>query len=158
MIMTRLRRYPAGVLLVFGVLTAAIPTHASGREHLKDASKEGKEKPRLRLVAEPAFGFTPVNVVLTGQLTGVDPEDADFCHAAVTWIRIDPGQTEDAGIRVRENPACLHPKEQVFVPTSFTKTYSLYSPGSYLFRLRVERKNGTRIDSGFVKVEVLRVQ
>ena len=53
----------------------------------------------LRLVSDQSVGFAPVTAVLTGQLTGVDPGDANFCHAAVTWIRIDPGLTEAEGIR-----------------------------------------------------------
>lgn len=121
-------------------------------------AEEEKDRPRLRLTGDRMVGFAPLSVVLTGQLTGVNPQDANFCHAAVTWTRIDPGQTEEEGSRVRENPACLHPKEQISVPSSFTKGYTLYNPGSYLFRLTIEGKDGKRIVSGYTKIEVLRVE
>ncbi len=150
------RRLPAGVLLSLGFLSLASGTESWARKPREERRKE--EKPRVRLVADPAVGFTPVTTVLTGQLRGIDPGDSNFCHPAVTWIRIDPGQTEEEGLKIRENPACLHPKEQVFVPTSFTKTWTLYRPGSYLFRLIVEGKDGTQVSSALAKVEVLRVQ
>src|SRR6266446_4961275 len=120
-------------------------------------AEDEKDRPRLRLTADRMVGFTPLSIVLTGQLTGVNPQDGNFCHAAVTWTRIDPGQTEEEGSRVREKPACLHPHEEIVVPTSFTKDYTLYAPGSYLFRLAVEGKDGKRIFSGYAKVEVLRI-
>jgi len=149
-------RTRAFVLLGILVLASAVALPASSRK--KRDEKPPERKPRLRLVAEPAVGFTPVATTLTGQLSGVDPGDANFCHAAVTWIRIDPGQTEEEGLKVREDPACLHPKEQVSVPTSFSRSWTLYGPGSYLFRLYVEGKDRTRFVSGYAKVEVLRVQ
>ncbi len=152
------RLLPAGVLVVLGALLGPTFVVAAGHGHKEKNTREEQGKPRLRLVADPSVGFTPISVVLTGQLSGVDLNDANFCHAAVTWIRIDPGQTEREGLRVREDPACVHPKEQVFVATSFTKSYTLYTPGSYLFRLEVEGKDHARIDSAYVKVEVLRVQ
>lgn len=115
-------------------------------------------KPKMALTADPAFGFTPVTVVLTGHLTGVDLHDRNFCHAAISWVRIDPGQTERDGFRIREDPACAHPDEEISVSTTFTKTFVLYRPGSYLVRLEVEGKDGTRVVSSFARVEVLRVQ
>ena len=125
----------------------------------KDKKKDpGKEKPKLVLAADPAVGFTPVTTILTGHLTGVDLRDPNFCHAAVTWVRIDPGQTEDSGFRIREDPACLHAPEEVSVETSFTRTFFLSRPGAYLVRLIVEGKDGTRVHSGFAKIQVLRVQ
>ena len=150
-------RCPSAVaLLALATLILSVPGEA--RERKRRGEEEKDLKPRLRLVSDQSVGFAPVTAVLTGQLTGVDPGDANFCHAAVTWIRIDPGLAEAEGIRVRESPACLHPKDEIAVPTSFTKSYTLYRPGSYLFRLIVEGKDGARIVSPYVKVEVLRVQ
>ena len=117
-----------------------------------------QDKPKLVLSADPAFGFTPVTVVLTGSLTGIGPLDRNFCHAAVAWVRIDPGQTERDAFRTQEDPACVHPEEEISVITGFTRTLVLYRPGSYLIRLEVEGKDGTRVVSSFTRVEVLRVQ
>ncbi|HEV8700708.1 MAG TPA: hypothetical protein VGV60_05495 [Candidatus Polarisedimenticolia bacterium] len=152
-------------VLLLGFLLAASggsvsPAFASSRKPKPPTGKtdKGEDKPKLALTADPAFGFTPVTVIVTGALTGVDLHDRNFCHAAVTWIRIDPGQSERDGLRTREDPACVHPDEEISVSTSFTKTFVLYRPGSYLIRLEVEGKDGTRVSSGFTRVEVLRVQ
>jgi len=146
-----------GLLLVAGA--ALSPAVWAARKPKPPAGKPGGEdKPKLALIADPAFGFTPVTVFLTGSLSGVDPHDRNFCHAAVTWIRIDPGQAERDAFRTREDPACVHPDEEISVSTSFSKTFVLYRPGSYLIRLEVEGKDGTRVTSSYTKVEVLRVQ
>jgi hypothetical protein len=141
--------------------SAPDPGRAAVRARAAEKDKEKREekaRPKLSLTSDPAVGFTPVTSVVTGHLTGVDLRDPNFCHAAVTWIRIDPGQTEDAGTRVREDPACLHGPEEASVETSFTRTFHLTRPGSYLVRLIVEGRDGTRITSGFAKIQVLRVQ
>jgi len=142
------------VVLVSG-LAIALPGKAVAS---KDKPAAGKDKPRLSLVADPAFGFTPVTVTLTGHLTGVDLKDRNFCHAAVTWVRIDPGQSERDSFKVREDPACVHPDEEISVADTFTKTFELYRPGSYLVRLEIQAKDGTRVVSSYTRVEVLRVQ
>jgi len=156
--MDRSTRHAAVAMAALAALALLVPPGAGARQHKETTTEGGKDRPRLRLTSDRAVGFTPLDIVLTGRLTGVDPRDANFCHAAVTWTRIDPGQTEDEGSKVRENPACLHPKEQVSVPTSISKEYILYTPGAYLFRVMVEGKDGTRIVSGYAKVDVLRVQ
>jgi len=144
---------------VLSIAALLVPATASGasRKAKPPTSGEGKEKPKLSLTADPSFGFTPVTVVLTAHLTGVDLHDRNFCHAAITWVRIDPGQTERDGFKIREDPACVHPPEEVSVTNTFTKTFDLYRPGSYLIRLEVEGKDGTRVVSAYTRVEVLRV-
>ncbi|HEU4402702.1 MAG TPA: hypothetical protein VFT43_11410 [Candidatus Polarisedimenticolia bacterium] len=156
MLRTAPRRF--AVALASALLILPALTYSGEGEGTDGEARDKKDKPKLHLIADPAVGFTPVTVVLTGQLSGVSRQDPNFCHAAVTWIRIDPGQSEEEGFKVREDPVCLHPKEEVFVPTSFTKTFVLGRPGSYLVRLMVEGKDGTRIVSSYSKIEVLRVQ
>ena len=143
-------------LVMFLALMTTLPAAAASRKNKPTQEKE--DKPRLTLRADPAVGFTPVTVILTGHLTGVDLHDRNFCHAAVTWVRIDPGQTERDGFRVREDPACVHPDEEIAVANSFTKTFDLYRPGSYFIRLEVQAKDGARVVSAYTRVEVLRVQ
>ena len=144
-----------GVWLPLLMMLTSLALPAATRESKPEPKKE--DKPRLKLVADPAFGFTPVTVILTGHLTGVDLHDRNFCHAAITWIRIDPGQTERESFRVREDPACVHPDDEISVTDTFTKTFDLYVPGSYLIRLEIQGKDGTRVVSAYTKVEVLRV-
>ena len=149
-----------GLFFLASAVTLLAPDYGFGgssRKSKPPASGEGKDKPKISLTADPAFGFTPVSVVLTGHLTGIDLHDRNFCHAAIIWVRIDPGQTERDGFRIREDPACVHPPEEISVPNTFTKTFDLYVPGSYLIRLEVEGKDGTRVVSGYTRVQVLRV-
>jgi len=125
----------------------------------KDKAKEEEpRKPKLRLQVEPAIGFTPVTALLTANLTGVAPDDANFCHPAVTWIRMNPGQTEDRATRIHEDPVCRHPESEARAATSFIKSYDLQQPGTYLFRIVVEGKDHTTVSSGTAQVVVLRVQ
>ncbi len=147
---------PLGLLLLLSILPSS-PIGARSAEK-KHPPQEQEDKPRVSLIVHPNVGFTPVTVVLTGHLSGVDPGARNFCHPAVTWIRRDPGRTENDASMVREDPACLHDPQEVHVPTSFSKTVDLYRPGAYLFRLIVEGKDGAMVQSAYVTVEVLRVQ
>ncbi len=130
----------------------------SSSSHQKNREAEDRGHLRLRLTADPAVGFTPVTTILTAHLTGVAPTDPNFCHPAVTWVRINPGQTEDNASRYHEDPACRHPESESVATTTFTKTFDLYQPGSHLFKLVVEGKDHQRAESGYVRVEVIRVQ
>jgi hypothetical protein len=140
--------------LAIAVLLAALPAVVSA----KKGAGEESGKPRLKLVAEPSVGFTPVSTILTGTLFNVDPLDANFCHPATTWILINPGQTEDTATRIHEDPACRHPDSETAATTSFVKGFDLTQPGAYLFRLVVEGKDHRRAESATVQVMVLRVQ
>ena len=124
----------------------------------KEHKAEDRGKLRLRLAADPSVGFTPLTTMLTGHLSGVAPDDANFCHPAVTWIRVNPGQIEDDASRYHEDPACRHPESESEAATSFTKMFDLYQPGPYLFKLVVEGKDHRRVESAYARVEVLRVQ
>jgi hypothetical protein len=152
MVPSRWRRAVGG--LVLAVLGVIAPPLEAG----KPKTEEAPRKPKLKLMAEPAVGFTPVTALLTANLTGVAPDDANFCHPAVTWIRIRPGQSEDDASRVHEDPVCRHPESESRAATSFIKTFDLYQPGTYLFRIIVEGKDHQRVESGTAQVVVLRVQ
>jgi len=141
--------------LLIASLWLAIPVSSRSEPAKAREQKGEKEKPRLSLMVDRSVGFTPVIALFTGHLTGVDLHDPNFCHAAVTWVRIGPGQSEEEGYRIKEDPVCLHPREEVSVATSFTKSFTLAQPGSYLVRLIVEGKDGTRVESAFTRVQVL---
>ncbi len=122
-----------------------------------DPEANGRKNPKILLTASPAFGFTPLSVQLVATLNGVSSRDPNFCHAGVTWIRIDPGTAPESGTRVREDPKCVHGEEELSVATTFSKTFELDLPGTYLYRIIVEGKDGTQVKSNFVNVRVLRV-
>jgi hypothetical protein len=142
----------------FGLFLACALLLSQPLQAGKPKPEEEPRKPKLKLLAEPSVGFTPVTALLTANLTGVAPNDANFCHPAVTWIRMSPGQSEDRATRIHEDPVCRHPETEIKAATSFIKSFDLYQPGTYLFRLIVEGKDHTRVESGTAQVVVLRVQ
>src|SRR5262249_38964669 len=143
------------LLLVLAFLALGRPAEARGR---KEKADDDKDKPRLSLVADPNCGFTPATGPLPGQLPAPDLHAGTFCHPPVARPRIDPGQTERDGLRVREDPACVHPDEEISVTETYTRRFDLYRPGSYLIRLELQGKDGKKVISAYTRVEVLRVQ
>jgi hypothetical protein len=151
----RSHRARVAVLLALWILVSGHPASA-GRK--KSASSENDKKPKVVLSASPAFGFPPLSVQLVGTLSGVDARDPNFCHAGVTWVRVDPGSRPETGTKLSEVPRCLHPEKEVSVPTTFSKTFDLYEPGSYLYRLIIQGKDGAQLRSNYVTVKVMRMQ
>jgi len=143
--------------LLLGALVLALAGGPLRAAHKASPRDEGRKNPKIVLSATPAFGFPPLSVQLVATLSGVGDRDPNFCHAEVTWIRVDPGSAPETGTKLSEAPRCVHGEEQVSVVTSFSKTFDLYSPGAYLYRLIVEAKDGTQVRSNFVKVQVMRV-
>jgi hypothetical protein len=125
--------------------------------HKDDSSAEPRKNPKVVLSASPAFGFSPLNVQIVGTLTGVDSRDPNFCHAEITWIRVEPGSNPEKGSRLTEAPRCLHGESEISVATTFSKTFDLYVPGPYLYQLLITGKDGAQVRSNFVKVQVMRV-
>lgn len=157
-----LRSVWPGMILCLLVAGGAEPGGGppAGPEAARDPDGEDEARPRLRLklVADPQVGFTPLRTLLTGTLTGVAPDDPDFCHPAVTWVRVNPGQMEENASRYHQDSACRHPPGEAEAMTTFTRTLDLYRPGSYLVKLVVEGRDRRRVESAFVQVQVLRVQ
>jgi hypothetical protein len=150
------RRGPRHRLMLAGILVLSLaPVFAhSGKEA---PSTETGRQPRLALSSTPAFGFAPLTVQLVATLTGIDPSDPNFCHAAVTWVRVDPGASPEKETRVTEAPRCVHDEGEPTVATTFSKSFDLYLSGSYLYRVSVFGKDGKEIRSNYVTVKVLRV-
>lgn len=145
------RRFlPAGILLLLFAMVQVL----AGKD---SPSGEDGRQPKLALTSTPSFGFAPVTVQLVATLTGIDPEDPNFCHAAVTWVRVDPGASPEKETRVTEAPRCVHDEDESSVATTFSKSFDLYRAGSYLYRVSVVGKDGKEIRSNYVTVKVLRV-
>ena len=145
-----LRFVAAGILLSY-LLVA--PGYAGSNAPQQDTLRQ----PKLALTSTPAFGFAPMTVQLVATLTGIDSKDPNFCHAAVTWVRVDPGAAPEKEIRVTEAPRCVHDENEPSVATTYSKSFDLYQAGSYLYRVSVLGKNGKEIRSNYVTVKVLRV-
>jgi len=151
-------------VLLLSFLTAdrvgsrAVPRDGPEISREPDGNGESRPKIRLRLAADPQVGFVPLTTLLTGTLAGVAPDDPNFCHPAVTWVRVNPGQLEENASRYHQDTACRHPESEAEATTTFTRSFDLYRPGSYLFKLVVEGKDHRRVESAFTQVQVLRVQ
>jgi len=142
----------ATILLLF--VGAGFPLPAASKGKTRGTEPRG---PKILLSASPAFGFSPLSVQLVATLSGVDPQDSNFCHAGTTWIRVDPGSSPEKGTRLTEAPRCLHDEKEVAVTTSFSKTFDLYAAGPYLYQFVLQAKDGTQVRSNFVKVQVMRI-
>ena len=149
------------VLLVFAVALMLPLAQAFGDSKKeapsKEVPKEEKPSPKLLLNGSPVYGFAPMNIQLVATLTGIDPDDPNYCHAAVTWVRVDPASTPEKETRLTEAPRCLHDENELHVTTTFSKTFEIVYSGSYLYRISVTGKNGREIRSNYLTVRVLRV-
>jgi len=159
------RRFPVAACLTLLVLAgmgchAGLTPGANARPAKEEKSDrpEDADKPKIQLKTDPAVGFTPVTATVTGLVSGIRRDDPNYCHAAVTWVLLWPGQREEDAQKVREDPACLHAEEEISVDLAYTKVFDLVRPGSYLVRLEIEGKDHSRVRSGFTKIQVLRVQ
>jgi hypothetical protein len=146
---------PARLAPVIAVaLMAASLLVASPSRRSTGAPKE-PDGPALKLTVTPRNGFRPFNLTLTGHLSGVDPTDERYCHAGVEWESRTP-----SGLTVtsKEDPKCLHPPEQVQVLMTFTKVVTLSTPGEYVYRLILHRRDGEKLISNTQQVRVLDTQ
>ena len=128
---------------------AAAGVLAASRSSKEPADSRG---PVVHLTVSTHHGFRPLTLTLTGHLSGVEPTDEQFCHVGVEWEQRTP-----TGLTVssKEDPKCLHPPEQIDVQTAFTKVVTLSSPGTYVYRLILHRRDGDRVLSNTQEVTVL---
>lgn len=132
-------------------LLAASVLIASPSKRPADGPAE-PNSPALKLTVTPRNGFRPLTLTLTGHLSGVESTDAQYCHAGVEWESRTP-----SGLIVtsKEDPKCLHPPEQIQVLMTFTKVVTLSTPGDYVYRLILHRRDGERLISNTQQVRVL---
>jgi len=143
-------RYGVALAIALALLAAsALIASPSNRAVNGPAESNG---PALKLTVTPRNGFRPVTLTLTGHLSGVDSTDAQYCHAGVEWeSRTPSGLT----ITSKEDPKCLHPPEQVQVLMTFTKVVTLSTPGEYVYRLILHRRDGEKLFSNTQQIRVL---
>ena len=142
---------------VISLLLGLLLTVSGVRAGKNPEPAETRHQPKLLLSSTPSFGFAPLTVQLVATLTGVEPKDPNYCHPAITWVRVDPGASPEKETRVTEAPRCVHPDEEVSVVTTFSKSFELAYAGSYLYRVSLIGKDGKEIRSNYVTVKVLRV-
>lgn len=111
--------------------------------------------PTLLLEASPRLGFRPLQVALHGTLGGVSRDDANFCHAGEIWIGHRASDPEGRDHVSTRRPQCHHPPERLRVELRHYKDITLNSPGIYTYRLILKPKDGQRVISNPVTIQVL---
>jgi hypothetical protein len=143
------------VSLTLALIMIALPAPLTmAAPAAKDPAKTEIESsgPRLRLTVTPRHGFRPLTFSFSAHLSGVELTDEQYCHAGLEWESRTPG-----GLVVvsKEDPKCLHPPEQIQVQTTFTKVVTLSTPGVYVYRLILHRRDGEKILSNTQEIRVL---
>lgn len=144
------------VAVVTAILTLSALQPVFGNATAPEGGGPSTEKPKLVLKAEPRIGFSPLRLTLRAVLSGVSSDDLNFCHVDQLWLgkRSDsPGARERASAH---RPRCHHPDDKKQVEMVFFKDLNLYSPGAYIYRLKLEPKQGPPLISNPVTLRVLR--
>lgn len=137
----------AVLLLAFLVLGAAAGTGS--------VAKDEPPEPKLALTASPRHGFRPVTFTLKAILSGIEPDDPDYCHAGIEWESRTPSGLTTTSM---QDPKCLHPPEQLDIQYSFTKITTISRPGTYVFRAIIHKRDGEVLMSNTTEVRVLNNQ
>ncbi|MEE9218065.1 MAG: hypothetical protein V3U98_03270 [Acidobacteriota bacterium] len=137
-----------------GILACLLLTGVGEAGAREDASAQTQAARRLVLMARPKIGFPPLKVTLSATLSGVPSDDPDFCHVDQIWIGKMPDPRRPARTSVRR-PRCRHSEEERRVELRFFKDLTLFTPGSYTYRLRLEPKHGPAVHSNPVTLHVL---
>jgi hypothetical protein len=96
-------------------------------------SAEKAKKPRLDLRAAPAMAFSPVNVLLTAELTGGDDVDQYYCPA-VEW------DWDDGGRSVHESD-CPPLEAGGTFERRFTAAHAFRRAGTYNVKFTMRKAN-----------------
>lgn len=143
------RRFAAVSALLVLALAAGSDLEAKKK---KNGEEPPPEKPEVKLLATPKHGFRPLTVILTGELTGVDLDDPQFCHAGIEWESRSPLGLD---VRSMQDPRCLHPPESINVNLTFTKVVTLHRIGIHQYRLIIHRRDGEVVMSNTQEIRVL---
>lgn len=109
------------------------------------------EDPGLSLAADRNTGLSPLLVNVTGRLERLGAGSETFCHAGVLWTVWDLDR--DLVYRSASDPRCHHLPGRGHTPLLFTRAFQ-FQTGNHLCRLSVLGRNGTRLDSNFVRIRV----
>jgi len=116
------------------------------------AATAGK-KPDLKLRVSTHHGFLPFQVTLKGELKGVDPADWARCLVRVEWSYTTPGGLDLTSL---DELPCLDGEHAAEIPASFEKTLRPKEPGTYLYRIILEPRDGRRLAGTTQEVRVFR--
>jgi len=96
-------------------------------------SAEKTRKPRLDLRATPRMAFSPVNVLLTAELTGGDDDDQFYCPE-LEW------NWDDGGRSVQESD-CAPKESGGTMERRFTAEHAYTTAGTYNVKITMRKAN-----------------
>jgi hypothetical protein len=132
------------VLAVVAALAASAP--AAEKPADKPAEKKVK-KPALDLRATPRMAFSPVNILLTAELTGGDDDAEEYYCPELEW------DWDDGGKSVHEADCPEFEAGKSKIERRFTAEHSYNKAGVYNVKVTMRRANRT-IAQQSVKVTV----
>ena len=86
-------------------------------------------------------GRLPLEVTLTGDLSGVNLDDMRACYINVEWSYTTPGGSP---MNAKTDLPCTQPGAKSNMPVRFEKLLTLTEPGTYLYRIVLEPNSGRR--------------
>jgi hypothetical protein len=96
---------------------------------------EKPKKPRLDLRTAPRMAFSPVNVLVTAELTGGDDANDDYYCPEIEW------NWDDGGKSVHEAD-CAPLETGAVIERRYTAHHAFRRPGSY--NVKMTMRKGTR--------------
>jgi len=116
------------------ILTALVVGALAGVGTSAEKSEKAK-KPRLDLRAAPRMAFSPVNVLLTAELTGGEDVESLYCPE-VEW------DWDDGGRSVRESD-CAPWAPGGSLERRFTAQHAFLGAGTYRVKVTMRKANHT---------------
>jgi hypothetical protein len=114
-------------------LTALIIASLASAGTSAEKPSEKPKKPRLDLRAAPRMAFSPVNVLLTAELTGGDDVDQYYCPE-LEW------DWDDGGKSVQESD-CLPLEAGGTFERRFTAQHAFRRAGNYNVKITMRKAN-----------------
>ena len=122
--------------LPFVILAAALAVPGDPADAAKPADAPKLKKPKLDLRATPRMAFSPVNVLLTAELTGGDDVEEYYCPE-LEW------EWDDGGKSVHEADCPAYEAGVSKIERRFTAEHEYRKAGMYSAKLTMRRANRT---------------
>jgi PKD repeat protein len=122
--------------LPFVILAAALAVPGNPADGPKQTDAPKQKKPKLDLRATPRMAFSPVNVLLTAELTGGDDVEEYYCPE-LEW------DWDDGGKSVHEADCPEYEAGVSKIERRFTAEHEYGKAGLYNVKLTMRRANRT---------------
>ena len=142
----RRSRWTIALLLA---LTAALPSASRAA----DEKREKKPKPEIHLSVSAHHGKSPLNVTLTGSISGIDPKTVESCSISEEWVG---WEVSEMPLNSKRTFSCVSSTKEGDIPQAFTREVTLKQPGTYIYRILIKPRDGRAVASASREVKVVR--